>query len=147
MARHTPAGARTGDTRPTPDNGDTDLNVDTTAPQADAQADAPQADAPPADDFRPADQSPPADDFRPADQSPPADDFRPADQSPPAGEGGTVAPGTDPSNVEKVSVKTTGDHMFSDPYTREMVDPGETKSIIRSTFVENALANGQLEEA
>ena len=123
MARHTPAGARTGDTRPTPDNGDTDLNVDTTAPQADAQADAPQADAPP------------------------ADDFRPADQSPPAGEGGTVAPGTDPSNVEKVSVKTTGDHMFSDPYTREMVDPGETKSIIRSTFVENALANGQLEEA
>jgi len=115
MARNTPAGARTGDTPPTPDNGNDDVNVDHSAETA------PEIDT--------------------------AKDFRPADQTPDAGEGGTVAPGTDPANVEKITVRTTGDHMFSDPYTREQVDAGETKSIIRSTFVENAIASGQLEEA
>lgn len=60
----------------------------------------------------------------------------------------TVAPGTDRNGAEKISVTTGGQYMFQDPYTLEVVDPGEEPtSITKTTAVETAIAEGRLVEA
>lgn len=61
----------------------------------------------------------------------------------------TVAPGTDRADSDnKISVITGGQYMYQDPYTLEVVDPGEEPtSITKTTAVENALIEGRLIEA
>lgn len=60
----------------------------------------------------------------------------------------TVAPGTDRNGAEKINVITGGQYMYQDPYTLEVVDPGdEPQPITKTTAVETALIEGRLIEA
>lgn len=60
----------------------------------------------------------------------------------------TVAPGTDRNGAEKINVTTGGQYMYQDPYTLEVVDPGdEPQPITKTTAVETALLEGRLIEA
>ncbi len=65
----------------------------------------------------------------------------------PAGEGGTIAPGTDPANPEKVTVETSGSFMFLDPFTHEIVDSDGTHEITLTTNVQTAIDDGRLVKA
>lgn len=65
------------------------------------------------------------------------------------GEAGVDYPvsGADPSNVEKMTVKTTGDFSLQDPNTGTDIPMGEKTEVVVTSFIRSRLENGDLEEA
>jgi len=65
-----------------------------------------------------------------------------------AGQPAEAAPaGTDPSVAEKIRVRTTGQFMLQDPYSLDTIEPGDAGAeVIRTAFIDDRLAAGQLEE-
>jgi len=58
-----------------------------------------------------------------------------------------AVPGDDGSNVEYVTVKTTGEFMLIDPYTGDEVKSVGESKVRNTTFIQNKLTEGQLELA
>lgn len=59
----------------------------------------------------------------------------------------SAAGGVDPSDAPKISVRTTGDFMLIDPYTGQEINHEGTTEVFKTTFVQDRLENGDLEEA
>lgn len=59
-----------------------------------------------------------------------------------------AVPGVDPSAVEKVTVKTTGDFNLQDPFTLAVIDANsDGVEVVKTSFIADKIAAGQLEEA
>lgn len=49
------------------------------------------------------------------------------------------------ADTNQILVRTTGEFMLMDPFTREEIDPGVEKLMTKSQFIERRLAVGDLE--
>lgn len=58
-----------------------------------------------------------------------------------------AVPGNDPSTVEKITVKTTGEFNLMDPWTGSHIGAGEEVEVVKSQFIADKLESGELEEA
>lgn len=58
-----------------------------------------------------------------------------------------AVPGADPSNVEKITVKTSGEFTLQDPWTGKTIRKGEKTEVVVTTFIRDRLENGDLVKA
>jgi hypothetical protein len=57
-----------------------------------------------------------------------------------------AVPGVDPSNVEKITVHTSGEFGLQDPFTFEHIT-NEPKEVVKTSFISDELEKGRLVEA
>lgn len=55
--------------------------------------------------------------------------------------------GADPSNVEKLTVKTTGEFSLQDPYTGTHISKGSETEVVVTAFIRGRIEIGDLEKA
>lgn len=57
-----------------------------------------------------------------------------------------AVPGSDPSTVEKIKVKTTGEFNLMDPYSGAHIGAGEEVEVVKTTFIQGRIDAKELEE-